>query len=309
MRTKKVPRVGPLLQASTGFPSLIAEICDICLSAGRPLCQPEIYAHLSRPIDKNVFAVTIAQNLGTRLSRRRAGKRAREKYGVRTLYWVKGSKPRKHLWTEKEKQALRTLYPHIQSVDVARILGRDVGSVYRMAAQLCVRKSAEFNASPLNGRMHKGHGIERGAAHRFQKGIVPWNKGVHFVAGGRSAETRFKKGQLSKRWDPEIYSVGALRINTDGYIDMKMHDGYRPWRAFHVVLWEDANGRVPPDHIVVFKDGDKLNVCLENLECISRAANLRRNSVWVRYPRALAQSIHLLGQIKRRLRERSEQTA
>jgi hypothetical protein len=75
--------------------------------------------------------------------------------------------------------------------------------------------------------------------------------------------------------------LGALRVNTDGYIDMRIsfEKGALGWKALHTILWEDANGPVPPGHALVFKDRDRLNVELENIELITRAELCRRNSI------------------------------
>lgn len=52
----------------------------------------------------------------------------------------------------------------------------------------------------------------------------------------------------------------------------------------HVVVWEEANGPVPKGMIVVFKDGDTMNVTLENLEIITRqeaAARTRQTNEYI----------------------------
>jgi hypothetical protein len=71
--------------------------------------------------------------------------------------------------------------------------------------------------------------------------------------------------------------------------------------ALHVILWEDANGPVPPGFALCFKDRDKLNVELANLELISRADLCRRNSIHT-LPPAIKGAITALGALKRRIR-------
>jgi hypothetical protein len=65
---------------------------------------------------------------------------------------------------------------------------------------------------------------------------------------------------------------------------------------------------VPRGHCLAFKDGEKLNVCLENLELITRAQNMRRNTIH-NLPAPLKQTIHALGQLKRRINERDHDRA
>ena len=145
-----------------------------------------------------------------------------------------------------------------------------------------------------------------GRSHRFKPGQRPFNKGLKgWQAGGRSRETQFKPGSVSAHWDPETYHVGALRLNADGYVDMKIKEGLRAWRAFHVIIWEEANGPLPKGHILRFRDGDVLNIEIDNLELITRAENMRRNTIH-RYPPALKSAIRLVGKLKRTIREEQD---
>ncbi|MGP0074877.1 MAG: HNH endonuclease signature motif containing protein [Bryobacteraceae bacterium] len=70
-------------------------------------------------------------------------------------------------------------------------------------------------------------------------------------------------------------------------------------------VWEQHRGPIPPGHIVVFKDRDRSNCAIENLELISKAENARRNRMWNEdvMPRELAEVIQLNGVLKRKLRE------
>jgi hypothetical protein len=53
-------------------------------------------------------------------------------------------------------------------------------------------------------------------------------------------------------------------------------DGDR--RHLHAAKWEKANGRVPRGHVVAFVDGDRMNIELDNLECLplEEAGSLRK---------------------------------
>lgn len=211
-------------------------------------------------------------------------------------------------WIPAEERALRTLYPHIRSVDVSRILGRPLPSIYQRAARLGIKKSVAFRSSTLSGRNVKGH-APHGTRTRFQKGHAPANKGLRRPgwAPGRMAETQFKKGHFPVNRDPDYYVIGALRVNADGYIDMRIsfEPGAKGWRGLHLILWEDANGPIPKSHYLRFKDGDALNVELDNLMLVSRAENMRANSIR-RYPKPLRSAIVALGQFKRRTREEQD---
>lgn len=207
-------------------------------------------------------------------------------------------------WTAKGVSALRKLYPDCYCRDIARELRCSRARVYSKAAKLGLRKSAAFLQRELAAQGRRLRAA--GAAHRFPRGHVPANKGVKgWQAGGRSVETQFKKGMVSKRWDPEFHVIGALRVDTGGYIDMRISfaPGKLGWRALHLILWEDAHGPVPKHHCLRFRDDDKLNVDLPNLELLTRAEHCRRNSIH-RLPAPLKSAIQLLGQLKRRINEK-----
>lgn len=99
---------------------------------------------------------------------------------------------------------------------------------------------------------------------QFKKGIIPWNKGLKGVNFG-GQQTQFKKGQKGWNYKP----VGTERTNTDGYVEMKIADP-KTWKGKHIIIWEAANGPVPKGHVVIFTDGNKQNVTLDNLLLISR---------------------------------------
>jgi hypothetical protein len=216
----------------------------------------------------------------------------------------------RRLWTAQELVVVRELYPHRPTTEIAKRLGngRTTQKVHAIAAKLGLHKSAEY-ASALAADTAAKLQVA-GTRFRFPKGHPPANRGLRRpgYGPGRMKETQFKKGQISKRWDPELYAIGALRVNGDGYIDMKVCDdkpGALAWRALHVILWEDANGPVPPGHALCFKDRDKLNVELPNLELITRADLCRRNSIH-NLPPEIKGAITALGALKRRVR-REEQ--
>ena len=184
------------------------------------------------------------------------------------------------LWRPAEDAILRDLYPDLPTTAVAARLGRPVAAVYRHAHALGIPKSAAYRASPAACRLRRGDAV--GAAFRFAPGRVPANKGLRRPgwSPGRMSETQFKPGVRMgvalALWKP----IGTERVNGDGYLDRKVNDDLPPqrrWRAVHLLLWEAAHGPVPPHHAVVFVNGNKQDIRLENLECISRGDLARRN--------------------------------
>lgn len=231
----------------------------------------------------------------------------------------KSKRPRR-FWTEAEKALVRELYPHRPTREIAARLGRPIHSVYRIAAILDLHKTAEFRASEASGIFYPGH--HRGKQTQFKTGDVPANKGLRRPGwhSGRMRETQFKKGNRSgfaaDNWKP----IGTILADSEGYLRIKVREavpGKEPtgwgnvsvWPQLHRYRWEQVNGPVPRDHVLIFKDGDKNNCELENLQLLSRAENMRRNSLWKRLPRPLAKAIQLNGALKRRIRrmQREEQ--
>lgn len=191
----------------------------------------------------------------------------RTEIAVRSRANVLGLKTgRRHPWTASQLRILRREYADASTAQLVKLTGRSKLSLYQMAQKLGLRKSAAFHANAkMCGRFDK---LSRaGEAFRFTKGLVPANKGLRRpgYAPGRMASTMFKKGQKPHNTK---FAIGDHRINTDGYIDRKIREdlkGSSNWRPLHRILWEEANGPVPPGHVAAFKDGDKQHCVLANL--------------------------------------------
>ena len=199
--------------------------------------------------------------------------------------------PPRRVWTEGELELLKRRYPDDGAEDIAEALGCKVHIVYKKAAQLGLKKSSAFKSSAASGRLD---GV-RGADTRFKKGNVPWSKGTHFVAGGRSAETRFKAGIVPHN----IVPVGTTVMATQGYFKTKVAEPNK-WRWTHRMKWEEANGPIPKEMMLVFKDGIKAHCELSNLELITRQEHIARHTIH-NLPPELKQLIQLNGALKRRI--------
>ena len=113
---------------------------------------------------------------------------------------------------------------------------------------------------------------------------------------------QIEQGVAVALWKP----VGWLRINRDGYLERKVNDDHpvhRRWRGEHIVVWEAAHGPLPKGHAICFKDGNRLNVALDNLECVSRRELMARNTVHRNGPEVAAVS-QLLGAIRRQINKK-----
>ncbi|GAC1640107.1 MAG: hypothetical protein NVS9B14_21500 [Candidatus Acidiferrum sp.] len=208
-------------------------------------------------------------------------------------------------WSEDDDVLLKKLYPSMRAVDLVKRLNRSQSAIFGRAKKLGVAADPE--------RVHRqnvalGVGLkEAGKAHRFPKGNVPANAGLrrpgYSVGRGRMQSTQFKKGQVSRNWLP----VGTVRADSDGYMRIKIAEGLggsgnqKIWAFVHKLVWEQAKGPVPKGHCLWFKDRNKSNANLENLELITRKENRRRNSIH-NLPKELKDTIMLKGALNRRIR-------
>lgn len=206
---------------------------------------------------------------------------------------------KRRAWTDIEVSVLRQHYPDTPSATLAQALERPVCEIYRKANALGLRKTAAYMASEAACRLRRGDNI--GIGTQFRKGQDAWNKGLHYTPGGRCAETQFRPGQKPHTWHP----IGHERLTKEGYLQRKMTDTgvtRRDYVAVHHLVWIAAHGPIPPGHAVAFKDGDKTRIELDNLELISRADLMRRNTRH-NLPKPVADVIALRAALNRKINQ------
>lgn len=180
----------------------------------------------------------------------------------------------KKAWTISENEILINEYPDKLCQTIANKLNRSVGSVYNQANVLGLRKSEEFYISEASGRKNL---IEAGKKSRFKKGSNPWNAGRTGVRV--SPHSEFKKGNQPAN----TLHDGAITIRTDRdkngrvfkYKYIRVAKG--KWELYHRYVWKLLFGSIPLGNVIIFKDGDSMNCAIDNLECITKAENARRN--------------------------------
>lgn len=210
----------------------------------------------------------------------------------------------RQFWTAAQDAELRRLYPHAQTVDVAALIGRTLAATYGRAGTLKLHKSATYLTSP---DAHRFDGL-KGIGTRFVKGQIPPNKGLRRPgwSRGRMKETQFRKGQVSKRWDPQVYCIGALRITTEGYLEIKVREGRRGWDSMARYVWQTERGPIPRGFVIRPINGDVDDTRIENLQLQSRA-DLARANYTSRYPIELRRLIQLRGAITRQINRRARE--
>jgi len=205
------------------------------------------------------------------------------------------------LWTKKELRYLKKHYSDTPTWKLAEQMNRSKCAIFGQAYKLALKKSEAFLNSPFSGRLPAG--FKGGVKTQFKPGHIPHNKGKEgWQAGGNSIKTRFKKEHRPQNWHP----IGSHRFSKDDYLQIKVTDtGYPPrdWKCVHVILWEQHHGPVPEGFIVIFRNKNKTDINIENLECISRAENMRRNTIH-RMPKPLADVIRIRGVLNRQINKR-----
>jgi hypothetical protein len=210
-------------------------------------------------------------------------------------------------WSREDDMLLCGIYSDTPTADVARRLKRTVAAIYGRADKLGLEKSPAYLASPAACRLRRGDQV--GARFRFQKGHVPANKGLRRpgFGPGRMKETQFRNGQLNGVAARRFKPIGSTRT-IDGYLYRKLTaipgPWTRNWKLVHVLLWESLHGPVPAGHAVAFKNGDRTDIRPENLELIHRRVLMARNTVH-NLPKPLAQTVQLLGALRRQINRRA----
>jgi len=190
-------------------------------------------------------------------------------------------------WTKKETEEFIQLYPTTMAKDLAKRFNCSITQIYHKQQNTGVNKSTDFLHDYYKANF-KGH-----PATQFKKGMTSWNKGTKGLQiGGK--ETQFKKGQTPHNTKP----IG-FRSYRDGYLVEKTANGFK---MVHVLMWESINGLVPKGFFVVFKDRNKANITLENLELIDRHEHMRRNTVH-NLPEELREVLHIKKSITRKINQ------
>lgn len=126
------------------------------------------------------------------------------------------------------------------------------------------------------------HRIQSGRTGYFEKGKDAWNQGTKGVAKPNSGS--FKKGAINV--PSRVTPIGFERFcKHQGIWEVKVDEpdpntgAPTRYRAKHLVIWEQHHGPVPLGKLVAFKDGDRHNCTVENLELSTReeVIHLNRN--------------------------------
>ena len=111
----------------------------------------------------------------------------------------------------------------------------------------------------------------------------------------KTIATRFKKGQIPVN----VKNVGYERITRDGYVEIKTEKGFV---LKHRMLWEKYYGTIPKRHVIRFKNGNKQDVRIENLELVTFENNMKDNTIH-NYPPEIKTAMRRISKLKRMIKE------
>lgn len=191
------------------------------------------------------------------------------------------------LWTVQETADFIKMYPTTTSKVMAEYFNVSIKKIYARASFLTLNKDKQWLHQYYKDN-YTGY-----PATQFKPGCKSWNKGMKGLQiGGK--QTQFKKGRTPHNTKPIGY-----RSVRDGYLVEKTAKGFQ---FVHVLLWEAEKGPVPKGLFVVFKDRNKANITLENLELIDRHEHMRRNTVH-NLPPELKEVLHIKKSITRKINQ------
>lgn len=213
------------------------------------------------------------------------------------------------VWSPEELQFLFKHYASMSASAIAEHLNMSDRQVYQKARFLGYSKSEQYMKTNKPG----AHALlSAGERFRFQKGIVPWNKGTKGLAGQHEncKKTQFKKGARPVNEMP----IGSCRINGDAFLELKFSDEPGPywkrWVPVHRKVWIEAHGPIPKTHKVAFKPGMKTTVLeeitLDRLELVTHAELMARNTLH-QYPPDLVETIRARAQLTRAINKREKE--
>lgn len=208
-----------------------------------------------------------------------------------------GRPPRKRAprrpWTDVELETIRRDFPRTLTTEIAKSLGRSACSIYQAANKLGLCKDPAF-VLETNRRLGAALAQHpKARANQFKPGTGAGGLKTEtarraFIEGGK--KSRFIKGSLP----PTTRPVGSTRW-CDGYVYKKVSDDRRParlnWEMVHVLLWREHKGEIPKGFNVQFKNRDRADIRIDNLELVSKAENMERNT-YHNWPEPLQDLIH-----------------
>ena len=206
------------------------------------------------------------------------------------------------VWTDEQIAYLLEHYADNTAQSVGVAIGRTTSQVHNKAYHLRLKKSPEFLAKAGRELASK----EGASVGRFKSGHQTWNKGIKGSTGlhESSRAQQFKTGQLLHNH----HQIGYERLDCEGYLHRKITDtGHtkRDYRLVHHIAWQSVHGEIPKGCYIVFVDGNKSNFDISNLACLTKAENMKRNTIH-RFSPELKEAIRLVRKLQKLIKQEEQ---
>lgn len=198
-------------------------------------------------------------------------------------------------WTAEQDFILKNKYEELSAAEIATLVNKSHYAVKNRLHKLGITLSKEVRLKRCNN---------------YQKGMVAYNTGKkqHEYMSAEAIEktkaTRFKKGSLPHNALPDGATVIRHDKSGKSYQLIKLPNN-RKLKYMHFHLWQQHYGAIPKGHIVVFSNKNSLDCRIENLECITKAENMRRNSIQ-NLPEEIIQTITLISKLNKKIKHHAE---
>ena len=197
-------------------------------------------------------------------------------------------------FTEKEDQFIKDNYLKFPVKTIADKIGRSNTGVNMALKRMMLKIPREITEK--NKKLYQ-----------FKKGDVPANKGkkqIDYMSSEvieRTKATRFKKGHLPH--NSQGINDGDIHVRKDskGRYYKWIRESLGVWKMLHVFNYEKEFGPIPDGYIVFFKNKDSMNCHPSNLELITRAEIMAKNTIH-RYPDHIKENIRLISKINKTIK-------
>jgi hypothetical protein len=199
-------------------------------------------------------------------------------------------------FTKKEDKLLFDNYLRLPSCTMSRMLKRSKSSARQRMKRLGIIVPAEL----IEQFKKQSH---------FKPGTPAVNKGLK--------QSQYMSAEAIKKVSQSWFKPGTNPANTkhDGAICIrgdKLGNRYQfirlseaNWIPLHRYNWIQIHGAIPNGLKLIFKDGDTLNCSIDNLELLTAAELMKRNS-FHNYPKPLAMIVQLRGALNRQINKKSK---
>ena len=155
-----------------------------------------------------------------------------------------------HIWTDKEKEYLKKITPGNHHKEIQKLLNEECNT--------------DFTLEQIKGAISR-YKLTTGFTGQFGKMHIPFNKDKKGVCAKGSEKGWFKKGTIPPNHD----IIGTEKITVDGYTTVKVAEPNK-WRLKQQLVWEKYNGLIKKGYVVIFGDGNRQNLEINNLILVSR---------------------------------------